>query len=209
MRRREQTARMPFSLTVPEDNLVAGPAAALRALGSPVLRWFDATERQRRAESRSRTDCLDGIRVAYFFTLFACASLFGLFVGGYVGYMDAATPPADSPYSVAVLATSDVQWNAMMRQYSALHRPLDSAAERVQEPFWQRLAAVPTLPGRVLCMRRSPGRRPQAVSWQRRSSAVPSGWRRPQAPSPMPQACSTLPAGRCSTCIQARMTCLG
>jgi hypothetical protein len=78
--------------------------------------------------------------VAYFLALFASCSLIGLIVGGYVGYMDATTPPADSPYTVAELATSDVQWTAMVRQYwAASHRYSDSEAENTQESSWQHL----------------------------------------------------------------------
>ena len=139
MKRSEQ-ARMLIGLTIPGGGPVARPAATPQAAVPLARRWLDAMGRQRRAESRSRTDSLEGIRVAYFLVLFACGILFGLFVGGYVGYVDGSAPPADSPYGLGQLATSDVQWTAMMRQYSVLHRPHEAAPESVQEPFWQHLA---------------------------------------------------------------------
>ena len=114
---------------------IAPPAAVPLA-----RRWFEAMGRQRRTEGLSQSNGLDGIRVAYHFTLFACCALLGLFVGGYVGFMDATTPAVDSPYSAAALATSDVQWNAMARQCSASHCPHGAATDSVQEPFLQRLA---------------------------------------------------------------------
>ena len=138
MRRSEQ-ARMFIGLAIPGSGPVARPAATPPAAASRERRWFDAMGRQRRTDSLSRTDSLGDIRVAYFLVLFACGILFGLFVGGYVGYVDGSAPPADSPYGLGQLATSDVQWTAMMRQYSVLHRPHEAAPESVQEPFWQRL----------------------------------------------------------------------
>jgi len=124
---RSEQARMLIGLAIPGS----GPVAALRSQDSPERRSFALRGILTRAQSWSRRHGLEGYQVAYFLALFACGSLFGLFVGGYVGYVDAATPPADSPYSFGQLATSDVQWNAMMRQYPVLHRPHEAAPESV------------------------------------------------------------------------------
>jgi len=99
-----------------------------------------------RVQSWSRRHGLEGYQVAYFFALLGCGILFGLFVGGYVGFMDATTPPADSPYGLSQPATSDGQWAAMMRRYrSASHRPPESAAESMQESSWRHLTVGATL----------------------------------------------------------------
>jgi hypothetical protein len=98
-------------------------------------------------QSWGRRHRIEGFQVAYFCTLLACGSLFGLFVGGYVGYVDAVTPPADSHYGLAQPATSDVQWAAMMRQYrSASQCPSESAGRSGQETPWQRLTGGATVP---------------------------------------------------------------
>jgi hypothetical protein len=112
---RSEQARMLIGLAIPGN----GPVAAPRGQGSSERRWFEAVGRQRKAESLSRTDSLGDIRVAYFLTLFTCASLFGLVVGGYAGFMEAATPHGGTQASLAQLATSDGQWVAMMRQSRA------------------------------------------------------------------------------------------
>jgi hypothetical protein len=84
---------------------------------------------------------MEGYQVAYFFALLGCGILFGLFVGGYVGFIQAATPAADLPDSYARLATSDPQWAAMARQdWLASHHVAASAVEAGQQPFWRRLA---------------------------------------------------------------------
>jgi hypothetical protein len=99
-----------------------------------------------RAQSWNRRHGLEGYQVAYFFALLVCGILFGLFVGGYVGFIETTTPPADSPNGLSQPATSDGQWAAMMRQYSpASHRPVESAAESVKESSWRHLPVGATL----------------------------------------------------------------
>ena len=91
-----------------------------------------------RMQSWSRRHGIDGFRVAYFCTLLGCGVLLGLFVGGYKGYMDAATPAVDAPGSFTQLATSDVGWTAMVKQdWAASHRYSDSAVENARGSFWQ------------------------------------------------------------------------
>jgi hypothetical protein len=89
----------------------------------------------------SRGHGLEGHQVAYYLALLACGILFGLFVGGYVGFIETATPAADPPDSFAQLATSDVQWAAKARQdWLASHHVSGSAAESGRQPLWRRLA---------------------------------------------------------------------
>jgi hypothetical protein len=107
------------SLTVSSSSTAVLPVAVPRGSGSFARGWLHARGRRKSSESQSRSNCLEGIRVAYFLALFACASLFGLAVGGYVGYMENATPHGGTPGSLARLATSDGQWVAMMRQSRA------------------------------------------------------------------------------------------
>ena len=139
--------QMHVGLTIPGRGHVAGPAAASLAAVALARRWFDAGARLTGIASRARQHCPERSQVTYFIALFTCGVLFGLFVGGFVGFMGNATPHAGSPCSLAQLATSDVQWTAMMRQYgSALQRPSESAARSGQETPWQHLtggAAVP------------------------------------------------------------------
>jgi hypothetical protein len=139
---------MHVGLTIPGSGHVARPAAEPPAALSIARRLrSDARGMLTRAQSWSRRHGLEGHQVAYFFALFGCGILFGLFVGGYAGFIGTTTPPADSPYSLAQPATSDVQWTAMMRRYrSASHRSFESGAESVQGSSWQHLtvgAAVP------------------------------------------------------------------
>jgi hypothetical protein len=54
-----------------------------------------------RVQSWSRRHGLDGYQAACFFALLGCGILFGLLVGGYAGYIDAATPPSSSHYGLA------------------------------------------------------------------------------------------------------------
>lgn len=145
MRRSEQ-ARMQIGLTIPGSGPAAGSAAAPPATVSVARRWFDARGVLTRVQNWSRRHGLEGYQVACFLALLGCGILFGLFAGGFVGFMQAATPPADSPYSLAQPATSDGQWAAMMRQYrSASHRSFESAAESVQESTWRHLTVGATL----------------------------------------------------------------
>jgi hypothetical protein len=59
--------------------------------------------------------------VAYFLTLFACAGLFGLFVGGFVGFMENATPHGGERWGVTQSASSpaSTQWADMIKHYRA------------------------------------------------------------------------------------------
>ncbi len=89
----------------------------------------------------SRRLGLEGYQVAYFLTLLACGGVFGLFVGGYVGFMENATPHLYPPYSFVQLTASDAGWAAKMRQDWLAAHPLDSAAvwQRTRETHWRRL----------------------------------------------------------------------
>ncbi len=140
MRRNEQT-RLQVGLTFPGSGPVVAPAAMPPVAGSLVRHWFDARGVLTRAQRWSRRHGLEGSNVACSLSLLVCGILFGLFVGGYVGFMHAATPPADSPYGLAQPATSDVGWTAMIKKHrSASQCPSESPAESEQETRWQRLA---------------------------------------------------------------------
>jgi len=84
--------------------------------GLTAWSWNNVSGRAARSEGRKRTRSLDWSHVAYWLALLACSSLFGLTVGGYAGFMEAATPHGGTPGSLAQLATSDGQGVAMMRQ---------------------------------------------------------------------------------------------
>jgi len=102
--------------------------------------WCGDRERPAKNEDRARTHRLDWSLAAYWLALLMCGSIFGLVVGGYVGYMEAATPAVDAPASLMQLATTDVQWTAMVRQYLAASHPLpDSGPVSCNESRWQRL----------------------------------------------------------------------
>jgi len=79
--------------------------------------------------------------IAYWLALLVCGSLFGLVAGGYVGFMENATPRAAAPYSFAQLAATDVGWAAKLGQNWLASHPLDSAAagQRMRKVGWQRL----------------------------------------------------------------------
>jgi hypothetical protein len=83
--------------------------------------------------------------VTYLAALLTCGIVFGLFVGGFVGFMEAATPAVDCP-SLAQLAASDAGWTVLMRQQSeASHRYSGLAADNTRESSWlhpARTAAV-------------------------------------------------------------------
>jgi hypothetical protein len=81
--------------------------------------WHSDGERPTRAGGREWTPSIDWGRVAYWLALLVCSSLFGLTVGGYAGFMEAATPHGGTQASLAQSATSDGQWVAMMRQSRA------------------------------------------------------------------------------------------
>ena len=105
-----------------------------------VWDWCGDLEEPARAEGRGLAHRLDWFPVIYWLTLLACSSLFGLIVGGYKGYMDAATPAVDGPGILTNWATSDVQWTAMTRQcWATTHRPSDSVAENAPGSFCQHL----------------------------------------------------------------------
>jgi hypothetical protein len=100
---------------------VSPNSTALLPVAVPRLRipgwgWLRARGRPRNGESRSRTHCLEREQVVCSLALLACGVLFGLFVGGFVGFMENATPHGGAPHGLAQLATSDVRWVAMMRQ---------------------------------------------------------------------------------------------
>ena len=150
MKRSEQ-ARMLIGLTIPGTGSVAGPVTAPPA-EVPVARprWLDVRGMVTRVQSWSRRHGLEGSNVACSFGLLVCGILFGLFVGGFVGFIETTTPPADSPYGLSQPATSDGQWAAMMRRYrSASHHRFEPAAESVKESSWRHLTVGATM-GHVL-----------------------------------------------------------
>jgi len=110
--------------------------------GSELATWAWCGDRElpAKSEGQERAHSLDWSHVAYWLALFACSSLFGLFVGGYVGFMENATPHGGEPWSLTQLATSDVQWTAMVRQYwAALHQPSEPGSKSGAESRWLHL----------------------------------------------------------------------
>jgi hypothetical protein len=100
--------------------------------------WHSDGERPARAGVRARTQSLDWNHASYWLALLLCCFLFGLTVGGYVGFMEAATPAVDAPGSFTQLASSDVGWATMARQYlAASHRVSDPAAGSDREASWR------------------------------------------------------------------------
>jgi|GEM_PF-1468845 len=141
MRRNEQV-RMLIGLAIPGSGPAAGPMAAPPAAVSVARRrWLNGRGTLTGVRSWSRAHGLDRDHAAYWLALLVCCSLLGLVVGGYVGFMENATPHADPPYSFAQLAATDVGWAAKMRQDWLAAHPLESAAvgQHMRETHWQRL----------------------------------------------------------------------
>jgi len=131
---------MLIGLTIPGSGPVAGPAAA-PPLTVPFVREAQAQAQAQAERNLSHRLGLERYQVAYFLALFVCGIGFGFFVGGFVGFMEAATPHGEQPYSFAQLAASDVGWAATMRQYrSASHHSLEPAAHGEQKSCWWRIA---------------------------------------------------------------------
>jgi hypothetical protein len=132
---------MLIGLTIPRSGHVAGPAVAPPAV-VPVMRRLrsDARGMLTMVLGRSHPHSLDRHPVTYFLALLACSSLFGLFVGGYVGFLENATPHADPPYSFAQLAATDAGWATKLRQDWLASHPIESVAagQRMRETHWQR-----------------------------------------------------------------------
>ncbi|MBN2564855.1 MAG: hypothetical protein JXB46_04010 [Candidatus Eisenbacteria bacterium] len=140
--KRSEHGRMTVGLAFPGNGPVVRPAVA-RPVPNRLAqrRWFDAEGVLSEARRWSRERGLDRDLVAYWFSLLVCCSLFGLFVGGYVGFVEAATPAVDAPGSFAQLATSDVQWVAMVRQSGSMPGVRqEPATERRGMPGTQRRA---------------------------------------------------------------------
>ncbi len=152
MKRSEQV-RMFIGLAIPGSGPASGPMAAPPAAVSVARRrWFNGRGTLTGVRSWSRERGLDRDLVAYWFSLLVCCSLFGLFVGGYVGFVEAATPAVDAPGSFTQLAATDGGWAAKMRQDWLAAHPLESTAvgQRMRETHWQRPikgAAIDSGPG--------------------------------------------------------------
>ena len=138
MRRNEQT-RLLVGLAIPGRGPVAGPAAMPPGAGSLARHCIDARGMLTRVQKWSRRHGLEGSNMACSLGLLVCGILFGLLVGGYVGFIEATTPAVDAPGSFTQLATSDVQWTAMVRRYRAANCSFDSAAENARVSSWQHL----------------------------------------------------------------------
>jgi len=138
--------RPSCSMTVFSNSSAALPVAAPRGIGIAGWRWSGQRRSSISSRVRNLVRRLDWVQVGYHSALFSCGVAFGLLVGGFVGFMENATPHADPPYSFAQLAATDVGWAAKLRQdWLASHplasHPLDSAAagQRLRETHWQRL----------------------------------------------------------------------
>jgi hypothetical protein len=138
--RRNGQAHALISLAIPGSSPVAGPAGAPSGIASYVGRRMRAGRGLQTGEqSWSRRLGLEREQLAFSLALLLCGVLLGLFVGGYAGFMDAATPPADSLHSLSQLATTDAQWVARMRQYSARNYHDQSVPMSDRELSWQRM----------------------------------------------------------------------
>ncbi len=121
MKRNEQ-ARMLIGLTIPGRGPNPGPAAAPPATASLARRrWFDGREMLTRAQSWSHRHGLEGEQLACSLALLACGILLGLFVGGFVGFMENATPHGGERWRLTQSATSvpTGQWAEMVKRYRA------------------------------------------------------------------------------------------
>ena len=110
----------------------------------PDWGWLGARARPKNRAGRSHTHCLEREHVVCSLVLLACGVLFGLFVGGFVGFMENAMPHGGAPCGFAQEATSAPtgQWAAMVRQYRAASgRQLQSVAESEGAPLQQPPAA--------------------------------------------------------------------
>jgi hypothetical protein len=131
-------ARILLGLTIPGNGPVAGPAAGRPAPTRLARQWSNGRGMPTSVQSWSRDHGLDWDHAAYWLALLVCCSLFGLFAGGYVGFIEAATPAVDAPGSFTQLASSDVGWATMARQYlAASHRVSDPAAGSDREASWR------------------------------------------------------------------------
>jgi hypothetical protein len=144
-------ARILLGLTIPGNGPVAGPAAGRPAPTRLARQWSNGRGMPTSVQSWSRDHGLDWDHAAYWLALLVCCSLFGLFAGGYVGFIEAATPAVDAPGSYAQLATSDVQWVAMVRQSgSTAGFRLGSATDRQELPgMRQRAKWLPKFRGQL------------------------------------------------------------
>ncbi|MBM3331605.1 hypothetical protein FJY68_13115 [candidate division WOR-3 bacterium] len=136
---RSEQARMLIGLTMPGSGPAAGAAAPPRVPCPSGQRWLAVKGTLTRARRWSREHSLDSFHTVYWLAMFACCSLFGLMVGGYVGFMENATSHAAPPHSFAQLAATDVGWAAKMRQDWLASHPRESAGRRGRETHWQRL----------------------------------------------------------------------
>jgi hypothetical protein len=103
-----------------------------------------------KSECAGRTRSLDWWHVTYWLALLVCSSLIGIMVGGYVGFMENATPHAHPPYSFTQMAASDVGWAAGMKREWLVSHPLESAqvGQRPRETRRQCLVGSATGCGR-------------------------------------------------------------
>ncbi len=105
---------IPVSGPVPEHPAappVAGRIGRRRSLDVKGMLTGLQNRCRRHIIERSNLECSLGLLV--------CGVMFGLLVGGFVGYMQAATPAADPPGSLSHLVVSDVGWTAMVGQNHA------------------------------------------------------------------------------------------
>jgi len=106
--------RMSCSMTVFSNSSAALPVAAPRGIGIAAWGWSGQRRSPIGSRVRNLVRRLDWVQVGYHSALFSCGVAFGLLVGGFVGYMENATPHAGTTESLAQVAASDVQWATMM-----------------------------------------------------------------------------------------------
>lgn len=101
--------------------------------------WHAATGLPAKSEDRVRTRRLKWDHVAYCLILLVCGILFGLFVGGFVGFMENATPHGGALVSFEQSATSSPtgKWADMIKHYRAApggHLRSLAESETVSDP---------------------------------------------------------------------------
>jgi len=136
----------------------------------PGWGWLGARARPKNGAGRSHTHCLEREQVVCSLVLLACGVLFGLFVGGFVGFMENATPHGGAPCGFAQEATSAPtgQWAAMVRQYRVTSgRNLQSVADGEGWSYVQQPApGIPRAAGQTVAAGPVSSRRHNAGSVQ-------------------------------------------
>ncbi len=104
------------SLTAYSNNSAALPIGGFRSLGRPASVWPCA---KALLQSLRLRQSMDRTQMACSLAMLVCGMMLGLFVGGFVGFMENATPHGAAPGNMAQMAAVDAGWAAMMSQTGA------------------------------------------------------------------------------------------